>query len=171
MWIGIDPGKTIGLCLYDDEDGQGRVIDAQEAVRVQDAADVVLTWWRECDWPRVAIEWPRFYAKGGNDIADTCSQAGALFWAVGGRLLPGETGTCKSTVIVLTRAQVVKALTAQMGQEVRGDAGVWAALCDLHGGKAEATARKVGCLAALSGKPHARAALAVAWAASQRGAA
>ena len=169
MWIGVDPGKTIGLCLYDDE--AGKVLDAQEVTRVQDAADVVAVWWRETDYPRCAIEWPRFYAKGGNDIADTCAQAGALFWALGGRLLPGETGVAKETVLTLTRAQVIKALTRQMGQEVRGDAGVWAALCDLHGGKAAATARKIGCLAALSGKPHARAALAVAWAASQRGAA
>ena len=69
-----------------------------------------------------------------------------------------------------TRQQVIKQLSETMGQSVKTDAGVWSAMVDLHGGKGVADARKTktaegGPLALLSGKPHAKAALAVAWAA------
>ena len=161
--LGIDPGKTIGVCLYD-----GAVLDAAEFGNVAD----LRTWlWRSCGPNEpdpmavdiAALEWPRMYSKGGNDIADTCAQAGWIWCALGGERMPIEGGSV-GAVRALTRQDVVGALSRKLGQQVRGDAGVWAALLDLHGGKGIADS-KTGPLAALKGKPHAKAALAVAWAA------
>ena len=170
--IGVDPGRTIGLCLYDLD--ARRVIDACECRFAEDAVDVVHAWRRDNDYPRVAIEWPRAYGLAGNDIADACAQAGALYWACGGRLLPAEPedprigDTC---VVALTRQQVTKRLSQELAEQVKGDAGVWSALLTIHGGKGVADKRstkaspEAGPLSLLAGKPHAKAALAVAWAA------
>ncbi len=162
--IGIDPGKTIGLCLYNGE----RVLAAEQCSTAEEAVFYAMSWLHL--WPDaiVAVEWPRVYGIGGNDIADTCAQAGYI-WA---RMGPGTPLPSEGTVHwqrALTRGEVVSALSRRMGQQVRGDAGVWAALVELHGGKGVADCKpgkkgEGGPLGLLAGKPHAKAALSVAWA-------
>lgn len=172
--IGIDPGKTIGMCLYDLD--RKEVVDALEFTGEQAVLGVmsmVHDWMLDGDVRAVAVEWPRIYSKAGNDVADTCIQTGMICWMLGIRLLPFENGhwnyARNAFMYSITRQQVVKALTETMGQIVRSDAGVWAAMLELHGGKGVADKRATktvegGPLALLSGKPHAKAALAVAWA-------
>lgn len=171
--IGIDPGKTIGLCLYNGLS----VIEAHECkgeTAILKARDVIDHWVLYDKPEAIAIEWPRIYSKAGNDVADTCIQTGMLWWLIGARTLPtpGHTVQWISSRSVhlhpLTRSEIVKALSDKMGQQVKTDAGVWAALMDLHGGKGVADkkftkAESGGPLGELRGKPHARAALAAAW--------
>lgn len=171
--IGIDPGKTIGLALYDSDSKQ--VLDAAEGRGEQAilfAQALVYDWLQE-GASAVGIEWPRIYSKAGNDVADTCIQTGMLCWMLGARLFPVESGQWilqKNMYLhTVTRQQVVKSLGDKMGQAVRTDAGVWAALVQLHGGSGVADKRTTkkergGPLAEVIGKPHAKAALAVAWA-------
>jgi hypothetical protein len=172
--IGIDPGKTVGMVLYDTV--EAKVIDAIEGKgegALLSIRDFVRDWVDMDKVKAIAIEWPRIYSKAGNDVADTCIQAGMLWWMLGARTLPHEglnwsyqKGVYLHTV---TRQQVVKFLGDTMGQPVRTDAGVWSALVQLHGGAGVADKRTTkkergGPLAELIGKPHAKAALAVAWA-------
>ena len=161
--IGIDPGKTIGLCLYDGE----RVLAAEQCSTAAEAVQHAMAWWLQYPEAVVAVEWPRVYGIGGNDIADTCAQAGWIWGRLGGITPPIEGIT--TGMRALTRGEVVSALSRRMGQQVRGDAGVWAALVELHGGKGIADCKpnkkgEGGPLGLLAGKPHAKAALSVAWA-------
>jgi hypothetical protein len=162
--IGIDPGKTIGLCLYDGD----RVLAAEQCSSTIEAVQHAMAWWLQYPEAVIALEWPRVYGIGGNDIADTCAQAGYIWGRLGGLGTPAEGVT--TGMHALTRGDVVSALSRKMGQQVRGDAGVWAALVELHGGKGIADCKpgkkgNGGPLGLLVGKSHAKAALSVAWAA------
>ncbi len=171
--IGIDPGKTVGMVLYDGT----KVIDAAQATgdgALLMVRDFIADWIRDKDSYSIVVEWPRIYSKAGNEVADTCIQAGMIWWMLGARGLPyKETGPQWSyqqglQLHALTRQQIVKGLSERMGQAVKTDAGVWAALVDLHGGKGVADKRTTkkeqgGPLAELCGRPHARAALAAAY--------
>lgn len=171
--IGIDPGKTIGLCLYN---GAAKAaLDAYQIAhsdtQMEQVLDVIASWRSLHEVEAIAIEWPRIYQKAGNDVADTIAQCGMFWWALGGRQLPVAHTPMWSKkhsvwMYAIARSTVCAGLSAHMGQLVRSDGGVWAALVDLHGGRGVADLRKAGPFACLTGKPHARSALAVAWAAS-----
>ena len=145
--LGIDPGKAIGFCLYDTakrravislvcpaEDIEGAV------VRLLPHADLV------------AIERPRIYQSGGNDIADACEQFGWLLHRCGGKVTRKDLGGGASAfghVAALERRAVTGALSRAMGQQVQGDAGVWRALMQLHGPDADRAPQ-----AAVTGRPY-----------------
>lgn len=176
--LGIDPGKTIGLCVYDT--ALRKVLDAVQVHTVAEAHREITRMAFVDQFKMYAIERPRIYSKGGGEIADTLEQFGAL-WVVCTRFaaampsewLPRVPGAYRVTagptpVWAVERRAVLGELSAQLGAQVKGDAGVWTALCDLHGGKGIAEQRQTkqhpaGPLGALSGLPHARAALAVAY--------
>lgn len=176
--LGIDPGKTIGLCVYDTV--LRRVMDATQCHTVSDAHREITRMAFVDQFKMYAIERPRIYSKGGGEIADTLEQFGAL-WVVCTRFaaampsewLPRVPGAYRVTagptpVWALERRAVLGELSTQIGTQVKGDAGVWTALCDLHGGKGTADQKQTkklpqGPLGALAGLPHARAALAVAY--------
>lgn len=178
--IGIDPGQTIGLCVYASDSRQ--VLQAEQSHSVSDALALLGVMRHRHSVYCVAIERPRIYSKGGSDIADTLEQFGALWASVGAGTfaMPAELGCAapgayRSQSLItrwaIERRAVVAQLTAELGGTVKGDAGVWAALVDLHGGKGvadlRATAkREAGPLGLLAGLPHARAALAVAYVAA-----
>ena len=175
--IGIDPGATIGLCVYDTAAGRalysGQYRDPVAAI---DKASCMQRWDYKID--AIGIERARIYGAGGASVANTIEQVG---WFLGryGVLPPASSDAiqcCGGTVYTLERRAVVKALSTEMGQSVQGDAGVWAALCRLH---PDAMRRPVAAKPATRTKPavdaveagplygvssHARAALAVAWA-------
>ena len=192
--IGIDPGKTIGLCVYDTD--ARRVLKAACVTSAQEALEWVQAEYRADDdgMTPVAIERPRIYASrlkdgrviggGGNDIADTIEQVGWLVGALGGEMpRPKSPGVyvCPPNMAVdcevylLERRAVIGALSAEMGEQVRGDAGVWQALKALH---PDAMRRPVAYKPATRHKPavtpveggplygvtsHAQQAVAVAW--------
>jgi len=179
--IGIDPGQTIGLCVYASDSRQ--VLQAEQSHSVSHALSLLGVMRHRHSVYCVAIERPRIYSKGGSDIADTLEQFGA-FWAsvgAGTFAMPAESGCAapgayRSQSLItrwaVERRAVVAQLSAELGGTVKGDAGVWAALVDLHGGKGvadlRATAkREAGPLGLLAGLPHARAALAVAYVAAK----
>lgn len=174
--IGIDPGATIGLCVYDTTAKRalfaGQHRDPVEAVNHVRHLD------QEYGSAGIGIERARIYGAGGASVANTIEQVG---WLLGqlGALLPASSEAvtfCLSGVYTLERRAVVKALSTEMGQSVKGDAGVWAALCRVHPDavrrpvvgkpatrtKAAVEAVEAGPLFGVSS--HARAALAVAWA-------
>lgn len=162
--LGIDPGKTIGLCVYDDE--ARRVVTA-EVCTAADVENAIHRLRPIVQW--VAIERPRVYGMGGNDMADAIEQCGWLIRRCGGMPFAGPEPalggafTCRGGgVFACERRGVLKALSGAIGSDVRKDAGVWAALVTLHG---EDSAKKGGALHGC--KSHARAALAVAWTAAQ----
>lgn len=147
MILGIDPGKTIGLCLYDDMSARVVASECVTAANLDAALHRYL--------PRaavIAIERPRIYGIGGNDIADACEQFGWIVRRCGG-VLPrkdhgGGVGTF-GAVLALERRAVTDALSAAVGQQVRGDGGVWAALKQLHGDDCERAPQ-----AAIEGRPY-----------------
>lgn len=176
--IGIDPGKTVGLCLYDTQ--AGRAIGSWQTQEpehaVQWARSAMLVWTIEA----VAIERPRIYQSAGNELCDTIEQTGWLMAQLGGRypmheVYPGVR-YCGDGAHLLERRAVTNAMTEAMGSTVRGDAGVWQALCALHPDAVRrpvvgkpATRQKPAVCAVEAGPlygvtSHARAALAVAWA-------
>jgi hypothetical protein len=174
--IGIDPGKTIGLCLYDGQQVLAAV-EAKGDAALLSVRDIVSDWTQADEVTAIAVEWPRIYSKAGNEVADTCIQTGMIWWMLGARELPnkdlvGQWCYRRDVYLyALTRQAIVKKLSEKMGQSVKTDSGVWSALVDLHGGKGIADKRTTkgqagGPLSLLSGKPHARAALAVAWVAA-----
>lgn len=176
--LGIDPGKTIGLCVYDT--ALRKVLDAVQVHTVADAHREITRMAFVDQFKAYAIERPRIYSKGGGEIADTLEQFGAL-WVVCTRFaaampsesLPRLPGAYRvqagpTPVWALERRAVLSELSTQISAQVKGDAGVWTALCDLHGGKGTADQKQTkklpqGPLGALAGLPHARAALAVAY--------
>lgn len=176
LTIGIDPGATIGVCVYDAEDR--RVLDRLTTRSPREAVDFARDWWDggSTRLPRIAIERARIYAKGGAQVADTLEQVGWMLAMLDGHLPQSNAAIvdCDGVYTVERRA-VVSALSVAMGQQVKGDAGVWAALCALH---PDATRRPVAERPATRTKPavegvragplygvtaHERAALAVAW--------
>ena len=176
LTIGIDPGATIGVCVYDAEDC--RVLDCITTRSPREAVDWALGWWDggSSRSPYIGIERARIYAKGGAQVADTLEQVGWMLGKLDAYLPPSDAAIvdCDGVYTVERRA-VVSALSEAMGQQVKGDAGVWAALCALH---PDATRRPVAERPATRTKPaveavragplygvtaHERAALAVAW--------
>ena len=183
--IGIDPGKTIGLAVYDTD--AGRVLKAACVVSAQEALQwVALSDFIADEMPPIAIERPRIYQSAGNELCDTIEQTGWLVGMLGGEYPPQPKAPgiylCPPTfardceVYLLERRAVVGALSAAMGQQVKGDAGVWQALKALH---PDAMRRPVGYRAATRTRPavtpveggplygvtsHAQQAVAVAWA-------
>lgn len=176
--IAIDPGATVGMVLYDGM----HVIDAIECKdesSLLSIRDFVNDWVELDKVKHIAVEWPRIYSKAGNEVADTCVQAGMLWWMLGGRSTPKPNEQADWVyrrgvyIHTLTRAHVVKSLSDRMGQTVKSDAGVWAAMIDLHGGPGIGDKRTTkkhpgGPLAPVIGRPHAKAALAVAWSLFQK---
>lgn len=142
--IGIDPGKTIGIAVYDTT--TRRIVHSETTTDAEDAVGSALS--HECHYSDmgesvvVAIERPRIYHSAGNELCDTIEQVGWMFGELKGvypppELAPGIFGGAGSgpvypPVYLLERRAVVGALSSAMGQQVRGDAGVWHALCDLH---------------------------------------
>lgn len=176
LTIGIDPGATIGVCVYDAEDRC--VLDTLTTRRPREAVEWARGWLDSCSsWsPYIGIERARIYAKGGAQVADTIEQVGWLLASLQADLPQSNAAIvdCDGVYTVERRA-VVSALSEAMGQTVKGDAGVWAALCALH---PDATRRPMAERPATRTKPaveavragplygvtaHERAALAVAW--------
>ncbi len=163
--LGIDPGKTVGLCLYDSESKAvlssvcctAPGLDA-ELHRLLPQAELV------------AVERPRVYGSGGREIADACEQCGWLIRRCGGMPVAAPLDGSGGAIVLwghrvstFERRAVLKALSGAIGQSVTKDAGVWQALLVLHG---EDSGKKGGVLFGV--KSHGRAALAVAWAAAQK---
>jgi hypothetical protein len=175
--IGIDPGATIGVCVYDAD--ASCVLDTLTTRSPREAVDFARDWWDggSSRAPRIAIERARIYAKGGAHVADTLEQVGWMIAMLDGDLPEGKQAIeCCDTCWTVERRAVVSALSEAMGQQVKGDAGVWAALCALH---PDALRKPVAAKDATRTKPavegvqagplygvtgHQRAALAVAWA-------
>lgn len=158
--LGIDPGATTGWCMYDS--------DARRVLASGQVQEAMMRW-QDVPWcDVVAVERPKGYGATRPQVVD-CA------W-VGGQLYAESTAHCGASM-ALTRPEVVKALSLAIGATIRGDAAVWQALVELHGGAgvADRRAKKAtkttpaidgGPLAGCSG--HARAALAVAWCAAQK---
>lgn len=175
--IGIDPGATIGLCVYDTTAGKAmysgqyrNLLEVTHYVGAVRQAHVVRA---------IGIERARIYGAGGASVANTIEQVGWLLASLGAGLPPGTEAIqeCGARLVyTLERRAVVKALSTEMGESVKGDAGVWQALCRVHpdavrrpvvGKPATRTRAAVDAVEAgpLFGvSSHARAALAVAWA-------
>ena len=126
--VGIDPGKTIGLCSYDS--------DAKRVVRCLSTQDPVeaLYWVEEFNVADpIGIERARIYRMGGGDVANTIEQVGWFLASLQADLPQGNEAIidCDGAYTVERRA-VVAALGDVVGKTVLKDGGVWAALCDLH---------------------------------------
>lgn len=150
--LGIDPGERTGWAAYDTV--QRRCVAAGE---VEQAS---IRWHELPPCDVVVIERPEGQGATRPQVVDCAWYAGILH-AYAQRW-------CYS-VQSLTRRQVCGALAKATQTPVKGDSAVWWALCDLHGGQAagkkSTKARpSAGCLSLATG--HARAALAVAWAAA-----
>lgn len=163
--LGIDPGKAIGLCLYDIESKEVLAAEVCDAKAVDAALHRLLP-----QAGLVVVERPRIYGMGGREIADACEQCGWLIRRCGGMPVAATLGGLGDAIVywggrvfTFERRAVLKALSGAIGQSVTKDAGVWQALVALHG---EGSGKKGGAL--FSVKSHARAALAVAWAAAEQ---
>ena len=126
--IGIDPGKTIGLCAYDSE--AKRVDRSWSTTSIYDAIQ-----WVE-EYPagtQIGIERARIYGMGGGEVANTIEQVGWFLASLQADLPQGNDAIidCDGVYTVERRA-VVAALGQIVGQTVLKDTGVWSALCDLH---------------------------------------
>ena len=89
--IGIDPGKTIGLCVYDTD--ARRVLKAACVVSPQTALEWVQAEYRANDgMTPVAIERPRIYQSAGNELCDTIEQVGWMLGELKGAYPPNELG-------------------------------------------------------------------------------
>jgi hypothetical protein len=173
--LGIDPGATIGLCVYDTETRRAVWADQYTALGAAMAGISYARLWKGAEV--VGIERARIYGAGGASVANTIEQVGWLLASLGASLPDSSAAIvrCGGDVHTLERRAVVSALTAAVGQSVKGDAGVWQALCTLHPGAAQrpvagkpATRTKAAVDAVEAGplygvSSHARAALAVAW--------
>ena len=173
--LGIDPGATIGLCVYDTETRRAVWADQCTALGAAMAGISYARLWKGAEV--IGIERARIYGAGGASVANTIEQVGWLLASLGASLPDSSAAIvrCGADVHTLERRAVVSALTAAVGQSVKGDAGVWQALCTLHPGGGQ---RPVAGKPATRSKPavdaveagplygvssHARAALAVAW--------
>ena len=132
--LGIDPGNTIGACLYDTE--AKRVLFAGQYATPSEVLEVVhgtREWGGTID--KIAIERPRVYQMGGKDMANTIEQCGWLIAKLDSYLPargPDWVSDCGNNVWAVERKAVIQALTEAVGQTVKGDPGVWAAMCRLH---------------------------------------
>jgi hypothetical protein len=173
--LGIDPGATIGLCVYDTE--TRRVVCSEQYTDLIRAMSQVAYLDDVHNVDAIGIERARIYGAGGASVANTIEQVGWLLASLGASLPDSSAAIvrCGGDVHTLERRAVVSALSTAVGQSVKGDAGVWQALCTLHPGAAQ---RPVAAKPATRTKPsvdaveagplfgvssHARAALAVAW--------
>jgi hypothetical protein len=173
--LGIDPGATIGLAVYDTETRRAVWADQYTALGAAMAGISYARLWKGAEV--IGIERARIYGAGGASVANTIEQVGWLLASLGASLPDSSAAIvrCGGDVHTLERRAVVSALTAAVGQSVKGDAGVWQALCTLHPGAAQrpvagkpATRTKPAVDAVEAGplygvSSHARAALAVAW--------
>jgi hypothetical protein len=162
--LGIDPGKTIGLCVYDDQD---RRVVSSETCTVAEIDAALHRLLPTVQW--TVIERPRVYGMGGGEIANAIEQCGWLIHRCGGLpgcvaepALEGSFLCWGRGVFTCERRGALRALSGALGETVAKDAGVWAALVTLHG---EGSGKKGGALGGC--KSHSRAALAVAWTAAQ----
>jgi hypothetical protein len=191
--LGIDPGATIGWCLYSSD---GTVIRHGEVDAETAAGTSALVGLVGRHSGPIAIERPRVYSSrnkdgviahaSGNDVADTCEQAGWLVAICGGAVASGRDmgrGAWHrgNRCYLLERRAVTWAVRRHFGEPIVGDGPIWKALLAAHGGntamlgpkqgkpatrtKAEEIARAPGHLHGMGG--HARAAFATAWALSQ----
>lgn len=130
--IGIDPGATIGLCVYDTT--AGRVLFACDHTDAIEAYNHVKHLDEAHDAAAIGIERSRIYGIGGNKVADTIEQVGWFVGKLGIQIPPGsnEVLDCGYSVHLIERRLVTGALTKAIGQTVLTDAGVWAALKALH---------------------------------------
>lgn len=145
--LGIDPGATVGWCLYDDFAERvveaGTLTDGEACgLNIQDIAKRS---------GHIVIERPRGYGPTRPQVVD-CG------W-IGGRIF-GEMLALNFTIEALERIEIRKRLQVATNgiMAVRNDATVWAALKLLHGG--DGCDKKGGPLYGV--KSHARAALAAA---------
>jgi hypothetical protein len=173
--LGIDPGATIGLCVYDTETRRAVWADQYTALGAAMAGISYARLWKGAEV--IGIERARIYGAGGASVANTIEQVGWLLASLGASLPDNSAAIvrCGGDVHTLERRAVVSALSAAVGQSVKGDAGVWQALCTLHPGGSQrpvagkpATRQKPAVDAVEAGplygvSSHARAALAVAW--------
>lgn len=156
--LGIDPGGKTGWAVYDTR--------ARAVVQAGICEGADLPWGEIVQCDRAVIERPEAYGAARPQVVD-CA------W-VAGRLYEAAHAHCE-TVGHLYRREVVKLIGLALGVPVRGDAEVWRALCELHGGdgadvRGRPATKKTpareqgplgGCIA------HAKAAVAVAYAAAQ----
>jgi hypothetical protein len=173
--IGIDPGATIGVAAYDT--AAGRVLYSAQYRDPLQVTHYVGAVRQTHVVGAIGIERARIYGAGGASVANTIEQVGWLLASLGASLPDGKDAICDcgGDVHTLERRAVVSALSAAVGQSVKGDAGVWQALCTLYPGGSQ---RPVAAKPATRTKPavdaveagplfgvssHARAALAVAW--------
>lgn len=195
--LGFDPGATIGWCVYDPTAGRvlthGEVVPASEHP-CTDAFEDIEQLLVKHGGP-VAIERPRIYSgrdkdghikhAAGNDVADTCEQAGWLVSMAGGDVHGADLGHGAwdrgGRCYLLERRAVTRELRHHFGEAIVGDGPIWKALVAAHGGaaaiqgpkKGKAATRKTpaepdrepGHLHGMGG--HARAAFATAWALAQ----
>ena len=175
--IGIDPGATIGLCVYDTTAGKAVCSEQYtDLLRAMSQVGYLGDVWKV---DAIGIERARIYGAGGASVANTIEQVGWLLASLNAHLPDGKDAIqeCGARLVyTLERRAVVSALSDAVGQSVKGDAGVWQALCTLHPGAAQrpvaakpATRQKPAVDAVEAGplfgvSSHARAALAVAWA-------
>jgi hypothetical protein len=173
--IGIDPGATIGVAVYDT--AAGRVLYSAQYRDPLQVTHYVGAVRQTHVVGAIGIERARIYGAGGASVANTIEQVGWLLASLGASLPDSSAAIvhCGGDVHTLERRAVVSALTAAVGQSVKGDAGVWQALCTLHPGGGQrpvagkpATRTRPAVDAVEAGplfgvSSHARAALAVAW--------
>lgn len=145
--LGIDPGDRTGWAVYDDT--------TRRVARAGTVDGTAIPWADIGPVDVIAIERPEAYGPARPQVVDCAWTAGAI-WA--------DAAHHAESVVALTRRRVVRIVSDALGAQVRGDAQVWRALCDLHGG-AKVAAAKGGPLHGVTS--HARAALAVAYAAAQ----
>ena len=174
--IGIDPGATIGIAVYDTT--AGRVLYSGQYCDSVEASDHAMHLTAVHKAHAIGIERARIYGAGGAHVANTIEQVGWLLGRFQASLPAGSEAIqqCDWLRWTVERRAVIKALSAEMGESVKGDAGVWQALCRVH---PDAVRRPVVGKPATRTKPaveaveagplygvssHARAALAVAWA-------
>lgn len=191
-YLGIDPGATVGFCIYEN----GKVLSFGEiAAEDNDASDRLVALIEGHEGP-IAIERTRVFSgrgadgvikhAAGNDVADSCEQTGWLCAVANGRtgarkdLLHGA-WHCGGRCYLLERRAVIWQIHRHFGQQIKGDAAVWQAMLLEHGGKDAMQGPKQGKRAtrksaAIPDRPaghlhgmgnHARAAFATAWALQQ----
>lgn len=154
--LGIDPGETTGWCVYDTE--------ARRVVASGNVQQAQLRWRELPYFDVVVIERPEGQGATRPQVVD------CAWWA--GQMYGMAVALFYSPIEALPRRAVVKALSTAVGTSLKGDAQVWWALCELHGGteaarKGKAATKRAPEVTAgpLAGcQSHARAALAVAYA-------
>lgn len=156
--LGIDPGGKTGWAVYDTR------LRAVVQAGICDGA--ALPWGEIVQCDLAVIERPESYGAARPQVVDAAWVAGQLHAQAAAR--------CER-VQWLYRRQVVKAIGQALGATVRGDAEVWRALCELHGGAGADVRAKAATKTAPAREPgplsgcvaHSKAAVAVAYAITQ----